>query len=260
MPISVNGDATRLTQALHNLLNNAAKYMAEGGRVEVAVRVDDGTCSTTVTDKGRGIESEALERIFSLFYQQERVHSRDGGLGIGLSLSRALVEAHGGRLSASSAGPGHGSSFTLTLPLLQTSAVAEPRPEGVGTGTFLPLRVLVVDDNTDSADTMVQLLLMLHHRAEVAYGVQQGFEIARRWAPEVVLVDLNMPDGGGFALTKQLRALPQSPSFIAAMTGYAQEEDRERTRAEGFDIHMSKPVGLEHLQQLLKMVENRFRQ
>ena len=118
---------------------------------------------------------------------------------------------------ASSAGPGHGSTFTLTLPLLQMSALAEPRPEGVGTGNFLPLRVLVVDDNTDSADTMVQLLLMLHHRAEVAYGVRQGFEIARRWAPEVVLVDLNMPDGGGFALTKQLRALPAlRPDSIAA--------------------------------------------
>lgn len=250
--IFIDGDGARLTQALQNLLNNAAKYMEEGGSIELAVRVEQRHCITTVRDEGPGIAPAELENIFKLFYQQDRTSSRDGGLGIGLSLARALVEAHGGRLVASSEGAGRGSTFALTLPLLHAEASAQPPRDPAGGPSARARRVLVVNDNVDSADTMAELLRLLEHDVRVAYGVRQAVEVARQFEPELALVDLNMPDGDGFTLAAQLRALSaRRPLYLAAMTGYAQESDRARTRHAGFDAHLSKPVGLEELQRLL---------
>jgi PAS domain S-box-containing protein len=253
----INGDSARLTQVLQNLLNNAAKYMEEGGRIVLAIRVDDRHCITTVSDEGRGIAPEDVERIFTLFYQQDRTSSRDAGLGIGLSLARALVEAHGGRLAASSEGTGRGSTFTLTLPLLHTDAPTHPRTDAAGGPRARAWRVLVIDDNVDSADTMADLLRMLDQDVRVAYGVHQAIEVARLFQPELALVDLNMPDGDGFTLAAELRELSARPLFLAAMTGYAQETDRAQTRSAGFDAHLSKPVAFENVQRLLAHAEER---
>jgi PAS domain S-box-containing protein len=257
--IFINGDSARLTQALQNLLNNAAKYMEEGGSIELAVRVEQRHCITTVRDEGRGIAPAELEHIFTMFYQQDRSSSRDGGLGIGLSLARALVEAHGGRLVASSEGAGRGSTFALTLPLLRAEASAQSPCAPASGPSARARRVLVVDDNADSADTMAELLRLLEHDVRVAYGVRQAVEATREFKPELALVDLNMPDGDGFTLAAQLRALSaRQPLYLAAMTGYAQETDRERTRRAGFDAHLSKPVALEDLQRLLANAEEQL--
>jgi PAS domain S-box-containing protein len=260
-PIPINGDSARLTQALQNLLNNAAKYMDEGGRIVVAARADERHGHTTVRDEGRGIDPEDVERIFALFYQQDRTSSRDGGLGIGLSLARALIEAHGGRLAASSEGAGRGSTFTLTLPLLLAAATAHSQADPAGGARAGTWRVLVVDDNADSADTMAELLRLLHHDVRVAYGVRHATEVVQQFEPELALLDLHMPDGDGFMLAAHLRELRdragQPPLFLAAMTGYAQETDRARTRSAGFDAHLSKPVALEDLQRLLVDAQER---
>ncbi len=263
-PIAINGDSARLTQALHNLLNNAAKYMDDGGRIVVAASADERHGITTIRDEGRGIDPEDVERIFALFYQQDRTSSRDGGLGIGLSLARALIEAHGGRLAASSEGAGRGSTFTLTLPLLLAAATACSPADPAGGARAGTWRVLVVDDNADSADTMAELLRLLHHDVRVAYGVRHATEVVQQFEPELALLDLNMPDGDGFTLAAHLRDLRQRrdrpgqpPLFLAAMTGYAQETDRARTRSAGFDAHLSKPVALEDLQRLLADAQER---
>ena len=252
-PVLLKGDSARLTQALQNLLNNAAKYTNEGGRIRLAVSVDGRTCTATVSDNGRGIGAEELERVFTLFFQQESSSTNEGGLGIGLSLSRALVEAHGGRLFAHSAGLGQGSSFMLTLPLLQPKAGLDRGDEGDIDVRIEPRRVLVVDDNADSADTMVAVLKTLEQDARAAYGMREAIEVAREFDPQVALVDLNLPDGDGFSLAKRLQTQSrQRGLYIAAMTGYGQDADRRKTSEAGFDAHLTKPVGVKELQDVLR--------
>ena len=252
-PVLLKGDSARLTQALQNLLNNAAKYTHEGGHIRLAVSIDGRTCTTTVGDNGRGIGAEELERIFTLFFQQESSSSNEGGLGIGLSLSRALVEAHGGRLFAHSAGLGEGSTFTMTLPLLYPRTALDPGDEDDIDVRIEPRRVLVVDDNADSADTMVAVLKTLDQDARAAYGVRQAIEVAREFDPQVALIDLNLPDGDGFSLAARLRTQTrQRGLYIAAMTGYGQEADRRKTSEAGFDAHLTKPVGVKELQETLR--------
>jgi PAS domain S-box-containing protein len=252
-PVLLKGDSARLTQALQNLLNNAAKYTNEGGHIRLAVSIDGRTCTTTVSDNGHGIGAEQLERVFTLFFQQELSSSNEGGLGIGLSLSRALVEAHGGRLFAHSAGPGQGSTFTLTLPLLYPKAGLDPGAEGDSDVRIESRRVLVVDDNADSADTMVAVLKTLDQDARAAYGVREAIEVAREFDPQVALVDLNLPDGDGFSLATRLRTQSRHRClYIAAMTGYGQDADRRKTSEAGFDAHLTKPVGVKELQDVLR--------
>jgi PAS domain S-box-containing protein len=253
-PIEMIGDATRLAQALQNLLQNAARYTPERGEIGVTVRVDRGCVVTTVSDTGIGIAPDALERIFELFVQERvNVTPHESGLGIGLSLARTLVEQHGGDLRADSAGAGRGSQFTVTLPLRDRPAggrvVATPAKNVQEGGRSL--RVLVVDDNTDSADTMVDLLSLLGHEARSAYGAKQAIETAEGFHPQLVLLDLNMTDGDGFSVLQALRALAHGPMYVAAMTGYGQQEDRDHTLAAGFQAHLTKPIGPELLMQTL---------
>jgi PAS domain S-box-containing protein len=249
--LPMTGDAMRLTQALLNVLNNAARYTPEGGRIDVAVRADAGGYVTTVSDNGRGIAPEALDRIFELFVQEDARSADEGGLGIGLSLARTLVELHGGTLVAHSEGKGRGSRFSLRLP-------ARRAPRDEGTALAAPedrapsRRVLVIDDNRDSADTMVELLRLMGHEARAAYRAQEAVRHAEAFGPDVVLLDLNMPETDGYAILRALRAHPRlSRAFVSAMTGYGQQADRELTLAAGFDAHLTKPVNLVELREVL---------
>ena len=251
-PLPMTGDATRLAQALQNLLQNAVRYTPDGGEIRVAVKVEGAAVVTTVSDTGIGIAAGSLERIFELFVQEGTQRApAESGLGIGLSLARRLIELHGGRLSAHSAGLGRGSSFTTLLPWQGQASTDTPAAVLAGTDKAAALRVLVVDDNVDSADTMVVLLEMLGHQARAAYGARQAETAAREFAPEVVLLDLNMPDGDGFSAMKQLRAQSARPLFIGAMTGYGQRDDIEMTRSAGFQAHLVKPLVTEQVLELL---------
>jgi CheY-like chemotaxis protein len=257
-PIPVWGDDTRLVQALQNLLNNAARYTADGGTIELRVRTAGGQVVATVSDNGRGIEAAALESIFELFTQEDSApRGGDGGLGIGLSLARRLVELHGGSLAAESGGPGLGSTFTLRLPRGLVSGPALP-PEPPPPEAPVGQRTLVIDDNRDSADTMVALLQLLGHEARCAYDVDEAVRAAQAFAPDVVFLDLNLPQVDGFEVLRRLRRLPGLETvFAAAITGYGQQSDRDRTHAAGFDAHLTKPVGVEQLLGVLQQAKDR---
>jgi PAS domain S-box-containing protein len=246
--VYVNGDGTRLTQILQNLLVNAAKYTPDGGRIALEVKVADGYVDTRVSDNGRGIDPAELERIFELFMQGDNSASpNESGLGIGLTLARSLAQLHGGTLEASSAGVGQGSSFKLRLPLgeMEERLPQEGDPSQPPPGV---LRVMVVDDNRDSADSATSIVRLLGYRVETAYDAPAALELARGLRPQAVLLDLSMPQMDGYEALQQLRALPGMESaFVVAMTGYGSEDDRRRTRAAGFDGHLVKPVGLDLL-------------
>ncbi|HVJ59749.1 MAG TPA: PAS domain S-box protein, partial [Burkholderiaceae bacterium] len=251
-PIEMTGDRVRLTQALQNVLSNAAKYTPDGGAIELGVALQSTACLTIVRDSGIGIDPGALERIFELFVQEESTLQDRGepGLGIGLSLARTLVEQHGGMLTAQSDGAGMGSTFTMFLPLRSSVALEASLSPSDAPG-IAPLRVLVVDDNRDSADTMVHVLQLLGHEARAAYGARQALADVAAFRPRLVLLDLNMPDGNGFAVIAQLREALDPPPYVAAMTGYGQRSDRQSTLDAGFHAHLTKPVGPEDLQRVL---------
>jgi PAS domain S-box-containing protein len=257
-PVFVHGDMTRLAQVLQNLLVNAAKYTPEGGRIALSVSTREGFAYLVVRDNGRGLASEHLDAIFQLFTQADAANSAasESGLGIGLTLARSLTEMHGGTIEAASAGRGRGSTFTVRLPLAPAADVQqeEERREGVAGG----LRVLVIDDNRDSADSATDVLRLLGNQVESAYDGQSGLAAASRFKPDMVLIDLAMPGMDGFDTRQRLReqgggAVP----YLVAMTGFGNEEDRRRTRAAGFDGHLIKPVELDSLVNLLDEARRR---
>jgi len=260
-PLLMTGDATRLAQALQNLLNNAARYTPDGGRIELAVRLDAAAgIITTVTDSGVGIASDALERIFELFVQEAAMRSpNDSGLGIGLSLARMLIEQHGGMLSAHSDGAGQGSTFSVRLPLRRDARGAGPAASGVARQPVARLRVLVVDDNRDAADSMVALLGLLGHDACAAYDAAHALNKAGEFVPQLALLDLNMPGADGFSALRSLRERPAlADLYVAAMTGYGQKSDRDNTVAAGFDAHLTKPVDMQQLREILALAGERY--
>jgi PAS domain S-box-containing protein len=251
--LQVNGDPTRLTQIVQNLLANSAKYTPDGGRIRIEVLGGGGFVTIAVSDNGRGIEPGNLDRIFGMFVQGENGAPNESGLGIGLTLARSLAEMHGGSLDAQSPGAGQGSTFTVRLPLVSMGATdgEEPAPTNPPSGR----RVLVVDDNRDSADTAVTILRLLGHQAECAYSGPEALEMARRFSPEAVLLDLAMPGQDGFETLTRLRATPgMERVFMIAMTGYGSGDDRRRTSEAGFDAHLIKPVELASLINLLEQL------
>lgn len=251
-PVYVHGDSTRLSQVLQNLLVNAAKYTPEGGRIRLAVESSGGFVCVTVQDNGRGLAADHLQSIFELFMQAEAGSSSpsDSGLGIGLTLAKSLVEMHGGSIEARSPGLGQGSSFIVRLPAAAAGAQAtqqQAQAEGPA-----GLRVLVVDDNRDSADSATDVLRLLGNQVESAYDGQSGVEMARRFRPQMILLDLAMPGIDGYEARRRLLADGgHEQAFFVAMTGYGNEEDKRRTRAAGFDAHLTKPVELDALITLL---------
>jgi len=260
-PLTLVGDPVRLVQVVGNLLANAIKYTSEGGRIALAVECDDGGAGeqavVRVTDTGIGIAAEMLPKVFDLFAQADHSPDREeGGLGIGLALVRELVDLHGGTVEASSPGPGQGAEFIVRLPLAARPAL-EARPPGtaVEAGRSRPVsprRVLLVDDNQDSAESLAALLRVLGHDVAAAYDGHGAIAAARLVKPDLILLDIGMPDMNGYEVARQLRAEPSlNSATLIALTGYGSEDDRRQSRAAGFDGHLVKPIDFEDLERVL---------
>jgi PAS domain S-box-containing protein len=254
-PAHLHGDLVRLAQVFLNLLNNAAKYTEPGGRIWLTAERHGAEVVVRVKDTGVGIAPEKLPRLFDLFFQVERTLERSrGGLGIGLSLVRRLVELHGGRVEAHSDGVGQGSEFAVWLPVLvEEEAVAAGGSERPTLAeSTAPARLIVADDNRDSADSLAVLLRLSGHEVETAYDGMEALDLAKRIRPDAVLLDIGMPRLNGYDTCRSLRQLPGGDAMmVIAMTGWGQEEDRRRTVDAGFDAHLVKPVAPEELERLL---------
>lgn len=241
-PMPIHADAVRVEQILVNLLTNAAKYTPEGGRISVRVFPLDGQAVFRVKDSGIGIPPQMLPRVFELFTQVDPSLDRaQGGLGIGLTVVRKLAEMHGGSVSAASDGPGKGSEFVVRLPL----AAEEPESEAAAThGTAnRPLRILVVDDNVDMAQSLAGLLQRAGHTTATAHDGHAALETARRFRPEVIVLDIGLPGLDGYSVAEALRREPElAGARLVAISGYGAANDRDRTKAAGFDDHLVKPV------------------
>jgi PAS domain S-box-containing protein len=254
-PIWLYADAARLEQVVVNLLTNAAKYTKEGGQIWLAVTQEGDEAVLRVRDTGVGIDPELLPRIFDLFTQSERSLSRsEGGLGIGLALVQRLVELHRGRVEAHSS-LGRGSEFVVRLPVVLTPAPAPLPSTETHKPTDLSLRVLVVDDNVDSAESMALLLRASRHEVRTIHDGPTALEVALDYRPDVVLLDIGLPKLDGYEVAKKLRQqLVFKNVVLVAMTGYGQESDRLRSREAGFNYHLVKPVDQKQLSEVLATV------
>ncbi|MFC5513335.1 ATP-binding protein [Massilia jejuensis] len=253
-PVHVLGDRTRLVQVLSNILNNAAKYTPAGGQLLLRVTAANGWVVVTVGDNGIGIEPDVLPYIFDLFTQAERTPDRSqGGLGIGLALVKSLVALHGGTVDARSAATGRGSEFEICLPRLESPAQLPDGDEGgVTVARTEPLRVMVVDDNQDAAQMLATLLEVQGHAVSVEYDGRGALQRARLARPQVMLLDIGLPDTDGYALARKLRAMPElAGATLVALTGYGQREDRRLAEEAGFDHHLVKPADLDQVGAIL---------
>jgi len=254
----VDVDPTRFAQVLSNLLHNATKFTEPGGRIAICASVDDHSeapqLTLTVRDTGVGIPAHLLPHVFDLFVQGTGETTRKSGLGIGLALARQLIEMHGGRIDAESEGPGRGSTFTVRMPVV-ASQMASPTPERPNARVTISLRVLIVDDNTDAADTLSALVAALGGDARTACDGAAGLRQAADFRPDVVLLDIGMPGMDGFETCRRLRAEPYGKdAYIVALTGWGQEQDRARSLSSGFDAHLTKPADPRQLESLLFFV------
>lgn len=253
-PLPLDADPTRIAQVVSNLLNNAAKYSPPGGHITLDVRRQGGEAILAVTDTGVGIAPEALGKVFEMFAQVEPHGGNrpQGGLGIGLSLVQSLVALHGGRVEATSAGLGQGSTFTVYLPLTENAgATRAPSAEPGKTG--VALRVLVVDDNRDAAESLAVLLEMEGHVTQLAHDGRSALALAPEVQPDIVFLDIGLPDLSGYEVARQLRNMPNlDRTLLVALTGWGTEEDRKRTREAGFDRHLTKPAALPAVEELLR--------
>jgi signal transduction histidine kinase len=254
--LRVHGDSTRLTQAIGNVLSNAAKYTARGGRITLSAQQQGAQVEIRVRDNGIGIAPEKLAHIFDLFTQFQSPGDYQLGLGIGLAIVRRLIEMHGGTVSASSDGSGRGSEFLIRLPLLvsaeETAEHTQALGEAVAPGAR---RILVADDNADSLESLATLLSLGGHEVYRALDGILALEAAERYLPDVVLLDIGMPQLSGYDVARQIRASAWGKRLVlVALTGWGQESDRRRSHEAGFNSHLVKPVDLEQLNRLLAEV------
>jgi CheY-like chemotaxis protein len=253
-PIELLGDAVRLTQTFVNLLNNAARYTATGGRISVRVETTDSDVTVRVADTGKGIAPELLARVFDPFTQlAPRDRDAQGGLGVGLALVRGIVELHGGTIEALSQGVGCGSEFVVTLPLMKSVAhpmheVRRQEPPAART-----VRVLCVDDNQDVVNGVARLLRALGHKAQVAYDGAAALAAARTLRPEMVLLDIDMPGMNGYEVARSLLEQQcDAPPRLVALTGWGRESEKQRAQDAGFYRYVVKPMTRGALESLLE--------
>jgi signal transduction histidine kinase/CheY-like chemotaxis protein len=252
--VPVRGDRVRLEQIFANLLSNAVKYTPRGGTVELSLRVEQGRAVVSVKDSGIGLDAEVLQRIFDLFAQVDQSLDRSkGGLGIGLTLVRSLVQLHGGTVTATSAGLGQGSTFRVELPVAAASPAVHDPPRHVGLGSREHARVVLVEDGTDIRELLQELLEMDGHAVYTAADGPTGVERILEVQPDVAFVDIGLPEIDGYEVARQVRA-HGSQTVLVALTGYGQLEDQRHAKEAGFDRHMTKPVDLAELQQALVAV------
>jgi two-component system CheB/CheR fusion protein len=260
-PLMVLGDRARLSQMVSNLLENAIKFTGTGGAVRLAAREDAGLLRVVIADNGVGIDPSLIPRLFQPFVQADPSRTRAvGGLGLGLSLVRAYAEMHGGTATAHSDGAGTGTTVELTLPAYTGGSpdlgARVHRADGKTNGGAVPrLRVLVIEDNVDAADSLQEALTLDGHDVQVARSAQQGLEIARDFRPSLILCDVGLPHMDGYELARRVRSEASLDGVrLVALTGYAMAEDRERARAAGFDRHLTKPATMQTLRALLASV------
>jgi PAS domain S-box-containing protein len=257
-PVWLDADLARLSQVLSNLLHNAIKYTPSGGRIELEARPQGDQVAVHIKDNGIGINPNFLPELFELFTQADRSLDRSsGGLGIGLTLVRRLVEQHGGSISAYSDGIGHGSEFVVCLPLIEAPApvaASEEEPMPVAEDTQPRCRILVVDDNISSAKVMHRILsARWHHDVELAYDGNAVNEVAQAFQPDIIFLDIGLPGKNGYEVAQELRRQPAfANALLVALTGYGSAQDREQSQAAGFDLHLVKPVTAKVLRQVIR--------
>jgi CheY-like chemotaxis protein len=260
--IVLHADRTRLAQVMTNLLNNSAKFTERGGRIRIEAERDTVDVTIRVHDTGIGMPPALVPLVFEMFTQVDRSpERRHDGMGIGLSLVRALVDMHGGSVHAKSEGPGLGSTFTIRLPLAP-SDMTHVAPPALATGadSTAPRRILVVDDNEDAAETLGLLLDTMGHDVRVTHDGPAALEAVNDFTPDVVFLDIGMPGMNGYEVARRMRAIAElDATVLVAVTGWGQDEDRERSREAGFHLHVVKPVDAAGLRSLLASVGDRER-
>jgi CheY-like chemotaxis protein len=252
-PLVVDGDRVRLAQIFTNLISNATKYSPRGGDIRVRAAREEEQAVVHVADRGIGIAPDLLPHVFDMFSQAVRSQElTEGGLGIGLSLVRGLVEQHGGTVEARSDGLGRGSEFIVRLPLAREAPVAAAPAGDRRAPRSVRRRILVADDNRDSADSLASMLSLMGHEAHAAYDGSDAIEKAAACRPDVIVLDLGMPRMDGYEAARRIRNEPWSDGvLLVALTGWGQEEDRNRAKKAGFDHHLTKPASPEVLVSLL---------
>jgi CheY-like chemotaxis protein/two-component sensor histidine kinase len=255
-PVWIDGDLTRLAQVVSNLLNNAAKYTPAGGRIELYAQVEGSHAVIRVTDNGTGISADMLPRVFDLFAQVDHTLARaQGGLGIGLSLVKKLVELHGGDIRADSRGLGQGSRFTVRLPLAAHTAgnsTESAAPMARLAASDAPCRVLVCDDNVDGAESLALMLSLLGHEVRTVHDGPAALATVPHWRPDAVLLDIGLPGMSGYEVARQMRNDPCLQGILlVAVTGWGTQDDQRRSAAAGFDQHLTKPVEVTALESVL---------
>lgn len=253
LDMQVDGDATRLSQVFANLISNAAKYTDPGGHITITAKHEGPECVVSVADDGIGIPPQALDHVFDMF-SQVRVHQRhtESGLGIGLSVVKTLVQMHGGGVSVHSDGLGAGSTFTVRLPVVAAAERGTGAQAEGDTSTTQTGRILIVDDNRDAAQTMAFLLEAEGHQVKTAFGGEEAVREAADFRPDVIFMDLGMPQVDGYEATRRIRALDtDTRPTIVALTGWGQPADRERASEAGMDGHLVKPADPDHLREVI---------
>jgi len=253
-PVYVDGDRTRLAQVFANLLNNSAKYTPQGGRISLLVERHGSDVVVTVKDNGVGIAADMLPKVFEMFTQVDHSLERSqGGLGIGLSLVRGLVEMHGGRVEVHSEGDGKGSEFIVRLSvLLSPGRVRQQNGEDHSARCSSAYRILIVDDNKDSAISLGMMLELMGHETRMVHDGLAALEAALAFRPDVVLLDLGLPKLNGYEVCRRIREQPWGEAVVLiAQTGWGQEEDKCRSKEAGFNFHMVKPIDPDALEKLL---------